>query len=68
MSGLGRYTVTVNGHETVMKLSEADAKSLGGVPVDSAPRPTPADAPAEKVAKAPANKARTAPSKGVESE
>ncbi len=79
---LKKYTVTLHGTQTVMKLNEADAERLGGVPLD-APEPeaepeTPAatdDIPQEPSPEAPeskrrptaANKARAAaPNKGGE--
>ncbi len=37
MAELREYRVTVNGHATVMNLSEADAEQLGGVPVEPEP-------------------------------
>ena len=45
MADLREYRVTVNGHNTIMNLTEADAARLGGTPVEPAP---------------PANKARQA--------
>ena len=33
MAELKEYTVVVNGHETVMSLTEQDAQRLGGTPV-----------------------------------
>jgi hypothetical protein len=57
MAELREYRVTVNGHDTVMNLSEEDAARLGGTPVEGTTEP---DAePAAKAASV-ANKSRTA--------
>lgn len=61
MGGLKSYTTEVNGVETTLRLSDADAKARGLV----ADKPAAAtakteDAPAQKAAAAPANKSRTA--------
>ncbi len=76
---LKKYTVTLHGTQTVMKLNEADAERLGGVPLDAPePEAEPAatdDIPQEPSPEAPeskrrptaANKARAAaPNKGGE--
>jgi hypothetical protein len=56
---LREYAVVVNGFDTVMNLSEADAERLGGRPV-AEPEAAPEAAPA-KARTAPPNKARTSP-------
>ncbi|WP_370944012.1 hypothetical protein AB5J62_33565 [Amycolatopsis sp. cg5] len=38
MADLREYRVTVNGHDTVMNLSEEDAARLGGTPVEAEPK------------------------------
>ncbi|MPZ66172.1 MAG: hypothetical protein GEU83_11875 [Pseudonocardiaceae bacterium] len=38
MAELRQYTVVINGHETIMNLSEEDARRLGGTPVESKQR------------------------------
>lgn len=64
MATLREYTVVVNGHETVMNLSEEDAKRLGGKPTSGGRSGAP-DEPDEKSARA-ANKSRTASNKSRE--
>ena len=54
MAGLKSYTTEVNGIQTTLRLSDADAKTRG-LTADKTE-----DAPAEKAAPAPANKSRTA--------
>ncbi|MFD6070618.1 hypothetical protein [Amycolatopsis lurida] len=55
MAELREYRVTVNGHPTIMNLTEEDAARLGGVPVEREPR--------AKQRPEPPNKARTASNK-----
>ena len=59
MAELKEYPVKVNGYETVLQLTEKDAKARGLT--ESAPA-----APETKAAKAPANKARAAANKSAE--
>ncbi|WP_146073842.1 hypothetical protein [Amycolatopsis sp. CA-126428] len=44
MAEVREYHVTVNGHQTIMNLSEADAERLGGVPVEPEPEQKRAEA------------------------
>lgn len=65
MAELKKYTTNVNGLETVLQLSDADAKTRGLVADKPAAKTAAADpdaAPAQKAAAAPANKSRTAAS------
>lgn len=44
MAELREYRVTVNGHDTIMNLTEADAARLGGTPAEDPPEQKQADA------------------------
>jgi len=60
MAGLREYTVTVNGNQTTMQLSDEDAKSLDAKPVEKVeekPEPVEKDQ-AKAVTAPPKNKAR----------
>ncbi|WP_410662019.1 hypothetical protein [Amycolatopsis sp. lyj-84] len=58
MAELREYRVTVNGHPTVMNLTEEDATRLGGVLLDPDPSPEPEAEPGAKQRADPPNKAR----------
>jgi hypothetical protein len=61
MAGLKSYTTEVNGIQTTLRLSDADAKTRGlTADKPAAAADIPEDAPAQKAAPAPANKSRTA--------
>lgn len=65
MAEVREYNVTVNGHETVMNLSEEDAKRLGGTPVEDTAEPQAEPETAEKGDTA-QNKSRAARNKSAE--
>lgn len=65
MAELREYQVKVNGHDTVMNLSEADAERLGGVPVEDTAEPEAGPEATEKAGTAP-NKSRAARNKSAE--